>query len=32
VGYGWKDADLPTNGEEPDWDSGTIFDAGERLV
>jgi hypothetical protein len=22
----WKDADLPiANGEEPDWDSGTIF-------
>jgi hypothetical protein len=20
----WKDADLPINGEEPDWDSGTI--------
>jgi 3-oxoacyl-(acyl-carrier-protein) synthase len=25
----WKDADLPiANGEEPDWDSGTIFGAG----
>jgi hypothetical protein len=24
-----KDADLPiANGEEPDWDSGTIFGAG----
>jgi hypothetical protein len=23
--WNWKDADLPTNGEEPDWDSGTIF-------
>jgi hypothetical protein len=22
----WKDADLPiANGEEPDWDSGTIL-------
>jgi hypothetical protein len=21
----WKDADLPINGEEPDWDSGTIL-------
>jgi 3-oxoacyl-(acyl-carrier-protein) synthase len=28
----WKDADLPiANGEEPDWDSGTIF-VQERLV
>lgn len=25
----WKDADLPIlNGEEPDWDSGTIFGTG----
>jgi 3-oxoacyl-[acyl-carrier-protein] synthase-1 len=25
----WKDADLPiADGEEPDWDSGTIFGAG----
>jgi hypothetical protein len=28
----WKDADLPiANGEEPDWDSGTIL-VQERLV
>jgi hypothetical protein len=28
----WKDADLPiVNGEEPDWDSGTILEQ-ERQV
>jgi hypothetical protein len=26
-----EDADLPANGEEPDWDSGTIL-VQERLV
>jgi hypothetical protein len=29
----WKDADLPiANGEEPDWDSGTILVQGERVL
>jgi hypothetical protein len=28
----WKDADLPiANGEEPDWDSGTILEQERRV-